>query len=120
MRGKFRFVVSALVMSVALVGSADAKKPKPIPCQPGRYLLPASIGTLTGDAGPEYPAGVAAGSIDARLVPAQRGTFKANKKGVTTVVAKSPPGDHVWPGQLQEVLVDGHAAERVVSPPPSR
>ena len=55
MRGKFRFVVSALVMSVALVGLADAKKPKPTPCAPGRYLLPASIGNLTGDTAPEIP-----------------------------------------------------------------
>ena len=55
MRGKLRFVVSALLVSVSLIGLAGAKKAKPTPCPPDHYLLPASIGTLTGDTASEIP-----------------------------------------------------------------
>ncbi len=105
MRGKFRFVVSALVMSVALVGLADAKKPKPVPCQPDRYLLPASIGNLTGDAAPEIPLVLQPGQSMLGSCPLTTRPFKANKKGVTTVIAKSPPGATCGPGSFKKILV---------------
>jgi cysteine-rich repeat protein len=105
MRGKFQFVVSALVMSVALVGLADAKKPKPVPCQPGRYLLPASIGNLTGDAAPEIPLALQPGQSMLGSCPLTTRPFKASKKGVTTVIAKSPPGATCGPGSFKKILV---------------
>ena len=105
MRGKFQFVVSAMLMSVALVGLAGAKKPKPVPCQPDRYLLPASIGNLTGDAAPEIPLALQPGQSMLGSCPLITRPFKANKKGVTTVIAKSPPGATCGPGSFKKILV---------------
>jgi hypothetical protein len=105
MRGKFRFVVSALLMSLALLGLAGAKKPKPTPCPPDRYLLPASIGTLTGDTASEIPLVLQPGQSSLGSCTLTAGKFKVNKKGVTKVVAKSPPKTTCGPGNFKKVLV---------------
>jgi hypothetical protein len=105
MRGKFRFAVSALLVSVALVGAAAAKKPKPTPCPPDRYLLPASIGTLTGDTAPEIPLVLQPGQSALGSCTLNAGKFKVNKKGVTKVVAKSLPKTTCGPGNFKKVLV---------------
>src|SRR5215813_6570716 len=105
MRGKLRFVISALLISVSLIGLAGAKKPKPTPCSPDRYLLPASIGTLTGDTAPEIPLVLQPGQSALGSCTLNTKRFKANKKGITTVIAKSPPGTTCGPGNFKKVLV---------------
>jgi hypothetical protein len=105
MRGKSRFLVSALLVSVALVGPAGAKKPKPTPCPPDRYLLPASIGTLTGDTASEIPLVLQPGQSALGSCTLNAKPFKANKKGITTIVAKSPPHTTCGPGSFKKVLV---------------
>jgi hypothetical protein len=105
MHGKFPFVVSALLVSVSLVGLAEAKKPKPTPCPPDRYLLPASIGTLTGDTASEIPLVLQPGQAALGSCTLKAGKFKVNKKGVTKVVAKSPPKTTCGPGAFKKVLV---------------
>src|SRR5215831_6013306 len=101
MRGKFRFVVSVLLVSVALMGVAAAKKHKPTPCPPDRYLLPASIGTLTGDTAAEIPLMLQPGHSSLGSCTLNSKPFKANKKGVTTIIAKSPPGMTCGPGSFK-------------------
>src|SRR5262249_61803969 len=116
MRGKLRLVVSALLVSVSLIGLAGAKKPKPTPCPPDHYLLPASIGTLTGDTGSDIPLVLQPGQSSLGSCSLSVGKVKVNKKGVTKVVGKSPPKTTCGPGNCKKVLVtqtthpDGHAA----------
>jgi hypothetical protein len=107
MRGKLRFLVSALflMMSMALIGPAGAKKPRPTPCPPDRYLLPASIGTLTGDTAAEIPLVLQPGQSSLGSCTLTVGKFKVSKKGVTKVVAKSPPKTTCGPGNFKKVLV---------------
>src|SRR5262245_55154465 len=105
MRGKLWFVVSALLVSVSLLGLAGAKKPKPTPCPPDHYFLPASIGTLTGDTGSDIPLVLEPGQSSLGSCSLNVGKFKVNKKGVTKVVAKSPPKTTCGPGNFKKVLV---------------
>src|SRR5262249_58791103 len=103
MRGKLRLVVSALLVSVSLIGLAGAKKPKPTPCPPDHYLLPASIGTLTGDTASEIPLGLQPGQSSLGSCTLNVGKFKVNKKGVTKVVAQSPPTPTCGPGNFKKI-----------------
>jgi cysteine-rich repeat protein len=94
MWGKSEIVVSALLLSLSLLASpALAKKPKPTPCPPDRYLLPSGISSLTGDPSSEsVPLVLGSGQSSLGSCTLKSGKARANKKGMTTLVAKSPPG----------------------------
>src|SRR5262249_24748499 len=92
MWGKSEIVVSALLVSLSVAAPALAKKPKPIPCPPDRYLLPSGISSLTGDRGSESIPRVLGSQASLGSCTLKSGKAKANKKGITTLIAKSPPG----------------------------
>jgi hypothetical protein len=93
MWGKSEIVVSALLLSLSVVSPAPAKKPKPTPCPPDRYLLPSGISSLTGDPSTEpVPLVLGSGQSSLGSCTLKSGKAKANKKGITTIIAKSPPG----------------------------
>ena len=90
---KSEIVVSALLLSLSVVSPVPAKKPKPTPCPPDRYLLPSGISSLTGDPSTEsVPLVLGTGQSSLGSCTLKSGKAKANKKGITTLVAKSPPG----------------------------
>jgi cysteine-rich repeat protein len=93
MWGKSEIVVSALLLSLSVGSPALAKKPKPTPCPPDRYLLPSGISSLTGGtSGESVPLVLGSGQSSLGSCTLRSGKAKANKKGITTIVAKSPPG----------------------------
>jgi hypothetical protein len=93
MWGKSEIVVSALLLSLSVASPALAKKPKPTPCPPDRYLLPSGISSLTGDSGTEdVPLVLGSGQSSLGSCSLKSTKSKANKKGITTIIAKSPPG----------------------------
>lgn len=93
MWGKSEIVVSALLLSLSVAAPALAKKPKPTPCPPDRYLLPSGISSLTGDPSSEsVPLVLGSGQSSLGSCTLKSGKAKANKKGITTLIAKSPPG----------------------------
>src|SRR5262249_40792801 len=82
-----------LLLSLMCLGPALAKKPKPVPCPPGHYLLPAGLNALTGGPTSEpVPLALEPGQSTLGTCALSTGAFKANKKGITTVIAKSPKG----------------------------
>ena len=90
---KSEIVVSALLLSLSVASPALAKKPKPTPCPPDRYLLPSGISSLTGDpSSGSVPLVLGSGQSSLGSCTLKSGKAKANKKGITTLVAKSPPG----------------------------
>ena len=104
-------VVSALLLSLSVVSSVPAKKPKPTPCAPDRYLLPSGISSLTGDSSTEsVPLVLGTGQSSLGSCALKSGKAKANKKGITTLVAKSPPGTTC--NGFKKVR-EGHAAGRL-------
>src|SRR5262249_35668775 len=104
MRGKSHFVVSALLLSMAVAGLVMAKKPKPTPCPPDRYLLPAPLGSLTGDSGAAIRLALQSGQSSLGSCSLTTGAFKATKKG-TNVVAKSPKGSTCGANAYKNVVV---------------
>jgi hypothetical protein len=104
MWGKSEIAASALLLSLVAATPALAKKPKPTPCPPDRYLLPAGISSLTGDSSSELvPFVLQSGQSSLGSCSLKSGNLKANKKGITTLVAKSPP--HTTCNGFKKVLV---------------
>jgi cysteine-rich repeat protein len=104
MWGKSEIVVSALLLSLSVTSPALAKKPKPTPCPPDRYLLPSGISSLTGDPSSEsVPLVLGSGQSNLGSCTLKSGKAKANKKGITTVLAKSPP--HTTCNGFKKVVV---------------
>ena len=88
MWGKSEIVVSALLVSLSVAAPALAKKPKPTPCPPDRYLLPSGISSLTGDPSSESgPLVLGSGQSSLGSCTLISGKAKANKKGITTLIA---------------------------------
>src|SRR5262245_3447310 len=90
MWSKSEIVVSALLLSLTVANLALAKKPKPTPCPPNRYLLPSGISSLTGDSSSDaVPLVLGNGQSSLGSCTLKSGKAKANKKGITTIVARS-------------------------------
>jgi hypothetical protein len=93
MRWKPQVLLFASFLSLVCIWAAAAKKPKPVPCPPGHYLLPAGVSALTGDSASEpVPLALQDGQSTLGSCTLATGAFKANKKHITTVIAKSPKG----------------------------
>jgi hypothetical protein len=93
MRWRPQVLLFAAFLSLVYIWAAAAKKPKPVPCPPGHYLLPAGVSALTGDSASEpVPLALQARQSTLGSCTLATGAFKANKKHITTVIAKSPKG----------------------------
>jgi hypothetical protein len=93
MRWRSQVLLFASFLSLVCIWAAAAKKPKPVPCPPGHYLLPPGVSALTGDsASAPVPLALATGQSTLGSCTLATGAFKAKKKGITTVIAKSPKG----------------------------
>jgi cysteine-rich repeat protein len=107
MRRDRRRVAFAFLLSLStLTWGASGRKAKPVTCPPDRYLLPTEVSALTGDTGSAWiPLLLRPGASTLGSCPLDTGRFKASKRGVTTVVARSLKGTTCGPKHYKHVVL---------------